>query len=320
MRQGSSPLQRNVLQRTISPLFYVVIAVFLAYYLKSIDFSKLKDVHILPWALAVSLGFGLLTRYWGAYIWFVILRSLGANNLARSRIQLTYVYAKSWLGRYVPGTAPWIFGKIYFASKLGISKSKLAISSVLEAGLQIVVILALSLAVLLLDPRFDVVSPGLRLLMALLLLACIVAMIPAVFNYVLAFFYKFLKKKVLPGEDKVAGSLALRGMVLYAAGAIINGLSLFFIAKGVYPALPYETMLFIISVGNLAGVLGMMAIFVPSGIGVREGVQLALLSTIMPTETALIITVATRLIGVVADVAFYLIAFLHTKLVDTSAL
>jgi len=313
MGKISSLFQRSTLSRIITPLFYGIVIVFLVYYLTSLDIDELRNINFLIWAMLVSVAFGLLTRYWGAFIWFFILRSLGASNLHENRIRLVYVYAKSWLGRYVPGTAPWILGKIYFASKLGISKNKLAISSVLEAGLQIVVTLALSLMVLLLDSRFSVIPSSARVLMTAALFVCIIAMVPTVFNTIVGHAYKLIKKKSLSIEDKIDGSMALRGMALYAIGAIINGLSLFFIAKGVYPSLPYESMLYIISVGNLAGVLGMMAVFVPSGIGVREGIQLVLLSAIMSTEIALIITIATRLHGVLIDVAFYSVSLLHTK-------
>src|SRR5690606_3786732 len=150
-----------------------------------------------------------------------ILRALGAKGLRRKKEQLVYVYAKSWLGRYVPGTAPWILGKIYFASQHGIPKNKLAISSILEAGLQIVVILALSLAALLIDPRFGVVSVPLRALMYIALILCIFVMIPAVFNKAMSVAYKILKKKVLPEDDKVTNSMVIKGSALYAIGALI---------------------------------------------------------------------------------------------------
>src|SRR5690606_15773151 len=107
-------------------------------------------------------------RYWGAFIWLAILRTLGATRLRQNLSQLLHVYAKSWLGRYIPGTAPWILGKIYFASKLGVSKNKLAVSSLLEGGLQIIVTLVIAVGILLLDPKVDsVITAELKVLMAL---------------------------------------------------------------------------------------------------------------------------------------------------------
>ena len=65
---------------------------------------------------------------------------------------------------------------------------------------------------------------------------------------------------------------------------------------------------------SLAGAVSMLAIFAPSGIGVREGIQLALLSIIMPTEYALVITVFTRLWGVAMDFIFLGTSYLLTQI------
>lgn len=305
---------KSLFRRFLTPLLYVIIGLFLIFYLQGIDYEKLRDTQLQPWLIILALLFAILTRYWGAFVWFMMLHGLGANDLSKYKLQLISVYAKSWLGRYIPGTAPWILGKIYFASKLGISKNKLAVSSMLEAGLQIVVILALSLIFLLLDSRFDVISEAMRALMTIMLVVCVVIMLPPVFNKFISLAYKVIRKKTLPVEDMVTLSTTMKGIVLFTVSALINGLSLFFIAKGVYPELPYSSLLFVASVGNLAGVLGMMAVFVPSGLGVREGVQLILLSTIMPVEMALVVTVVTRLLGVVADLLFFVMAWLHAKL------
>lgn len=59
---------------------------------------------------------------------------------------------------------------------------------------------------------------------------------------------------------------------------------------------------------NLAGAIGMLAIAVPSGLGVRDGIQLILLGVIMPPEIALAITVAARLWSLLIDVLFFVIA------------
>ncbi len=56
---------------------------------------------------------------------------------------------------------------------------------------------------------------------------------------------------------------------------------------------------------SLAGAASMLAIFAPSGIGVREGIQLVLFSLIMPKELALAVTIITRLWSVGMDFVFF---------------
>ena len=295
---------RSIITKVFPLIFYGLLFVFLFIYLQSIDYSVFKDITLNWWFLAIALVFGMFFRYWTAYIWVVLLRSLGASEVRLNR-DLLYVYAKSWLGRYIPGTAPWILGKIYFASKHGISKNKLAVSSLLEGALQIAVLLAISLLLLIGDARLNIISSEYKFLMIIGLIACAVSLLPPVFNFFVATAYRIFKRKTLSCEHYADTRTISIGAGMYALGALINGLSLFFIAKAMYPDLGYEQLSFVIGVGTLAGAVSMLAVFAPSGLGVREGIQLALLSIIMPTEIALIVTVSTRLLSIVCDGVFY---------------
>lgn len=296
-------------KKIVPIVFYAALVVFLYFYLKSIDFEKLENIKISWVFVAASTLFGLAFRYWGAYIWLVLLRGLGAKNLT-NKSQLLYVYAKSWLGRYIPGTAPWILGKIYFASKQGISKNKLAVSSLLEGGLQVNVVLILSLLILSFDSRLNIIDVRFKFLMIAIALIGIISLTPRVFNKIVSITYKLLKKKTLDKEHLANGKTILTGAGLYAIGAVISGISFFYMAKAVFPDLLYSDALFVIGTASLAGAVSMLAVFTPSGLGVREGIQLALLSLIMPTELALVVTVFTRLWSIVTDLLFFGLATL----------
>jgi hypothetical protein len=294
----------QIIKRFVPIIFYALLIVFLYFYLRSIDFSKIKDIDFNWWYLAIATVFALVFRYFGAYIWTVILRSLGAEDVHFSKT-LIYIYAKSWLGRYIPGTAPWILGKIYFAARQGISKKKLAVSSLLEAVLQIVVQMLVALSLIAFDTRLDVISPEIKVGFIILATLCLIALIPPVFNFLILSAYKLIKKKALDPSHLTNSKIILKGFVLYVIGSLLAGLSLFFIAKTVSPALPYNQLSFVIGVGTLASAVSMLAIFAPSGIVVRESIQLILLGIIMPTEFALVVTIATRLWSVIIDLAFF---------------
>lgn len=293
--------------------FYFLLVLFLVFYLKSIDYSELQNIQI-QWIYVVYCTFlGLVSRYFGAYIWMVLLRGLG-SGVIKEKIQLINVYAKSWMGRYIPGTAPWILGKIHFASQHGISKNKLAVSSLLEGGLQICVTMVLSAILLILDPRLSVVNQTVKVLMVFAIISGITLMTPPVFNKIISVIYKIIRKKELALEHLTNGKTITKGASLYTINALIGGLGFFFIAKAVYPDLQYSNLLFIMGASSLAGAVSMLAIFAPSGIGVREGIQLGLLSIIMPTEYALVITIFTRLWGVAMDFIFLGTSFVLMKI------
>lgn len=303
----SHPIVR-ILGKVFPFLFYGLLTIFLVQYLRSIDFAQFKNANFVWQYLLIASVLSLATRFWQTYIWLSLLKGLGATGLRENWRQFLYVYAKSWLGRYIPGTAPWILGKIYFASKHGVSKNKLAVSSLLEGGLQIAVIMAISFLMLFSDTRLDVIDIRLKILMTVVLFGCLVSILPPVFNRIIAILYRIVKRKKFNPEHNANSKTIFRGAAFYAIGGIVSGAALFFVAKAIYPELGYNNALFVMGVGNLAGAVSMLAVFAPSGIGVREGIQLTLLSLIMPTELALLVTITTRLWGVVMDFAFFAIA------------
>lgn len=295
---------RRVAQRSVPFVFYGLLFVFLAAYLRTVDFEKIIHLHVSWLHIVLATLFGLLTRYLGAFIWLTILRTLGAQNVGM-HTQLIYVYAKSWMGRYIPGTAPWILGKIYFASKHGVPKQKLAISSLLEAGIEIVTMLVLAFSLLLFDNRLDVLNTQVKGIMLLVAVGGIIALIPAVFNWWVGLAFRLLGRKPLSPEHRTTTKTVTQGTGLYLINSLINGISLFFIAKGIDPSLGYSNILFTIGASSLAGAAGMVAVFAPSGLGVREGIQLVLFSLIMPKELAVAVTVATRLWIIAVDFMFF---------------
>jgi len=236
--------------------------------LRTIDFSKFKDITFDWPPVLFGTLLAILFRYEGTYIWLVILKGLGAKNL-NDKPGLAYVYAKSWLGRYIPGTAPWILGKIYFASRHGISKNKLAISSLLEGGLQITVIMIVALVLLFFDKRLDVVDQKFKFLMLITAAICVIAMIPPLFNKIISIAYKILRRKNIDESDLAGNMVILKGSFLYLIGAFINGLSYYYLVKGFYPEIDFKDSLLIVGAISLASSASMLAFFAPSGIGVR---------------------------------------------------
>lgn len=305
---------KKIAVKLIAPIFYVLLILFLVFYIQNTDFSQLQYLEFSWFYLFIATALALGFRYWGAFIWFVLLKGLGAKQLQSQTAALVYVYAKSWLGRYIPGTAPWILGKIYFASQHGISKNKLAVSSLLEGALQVVVVMALAFILLTFDPRLDVIETQYKVLMLAIVIGCIVAMLPPVFNWLVANAYRLIRRKTLDKEHYADGKTISIGAGLYGIGALVNGFSLFFIAKAVYPELAYADLFFVMGVSSLASAVSMLAFFAPSGLGVREGIQLVLLSLVMPNEIALIITVVMRLWSVAVDFLFFALSWVVKKI------
>lgn len=291
----------------MAPLFVVLIILFFALYLKDIDYQAFSDLRFSPLPLLAATVISLAFRYWGVFIWRTILSDLGARKLP-SFLVLSDVYAKAWMGRYIPGTVTWIAGKIYMANKLGISKSRLTVSAILEAGVQIVATLSLSLFILSLDSRLDVITTEMKLLLVLLAAVSVFMLLPPILNRLLSFVFRLVRKKAAYDELRTNGKATFRSYLLYVIGALIAGGSYYLLTASLYPQIDLGAYWYIVGAFTLAGALGMATPLVPSGLGVRDGVQLVLLSLIMPKEIALAVTVFSRLWSALIDVLFYLVS------------
>jgi len=299
-------------KRAVGILFFAAAIIYFMLYLRSIDWYRIPQLHIVWPYLALATVFAVSFRYWGVVIWRYILTDLGAKNLP-AFTTLADVYAKSWMGRYIPGTVTWIAGKVYMASSHGISKSRLAVSSLLEGGMQIIAVMLVSMLLLGLDPRLNVIPTAYKVLMVLCAVVLLLVLTPAVFNRLLRTAFTFLKRRPPQSELLINNRAVIRSFLLYASGSFIVGLAEFFISRTVDPALPWTDFWYIVGAFNVAGALGMLAIGVPSGIGIRDGAVLLLLSAIVPKEVALAITVISRLWIAFADVLFFLTAHLTAK-------
>jgi uncharacterized membrane protein YbhN (UPF0104 family) len=288
-------------------IFFGFIFAFFAYYLTTINYSSLSSLKInwqlMALASLTSLGF----RYWGAFIWRTILIDLGAKQLPPFRI-LVDIYAKAWMGRYIPGTVTWIAGKVYLASRLGISKSRLAVASLLEGSMQIVAVMAISLIIIGLEPRLNVIPLSVKLAMAALGIVLVLILKPSIFNKFVRKAYKLVRKKEAYSELNTNSKATIRSFILYGIGAFISGTAFFFLTMAIAPNVTWHMYFYLVGAFNLAGAVGMLAIFVPSGLGVRDGLLLVLLNAVFPPEIALVITIVSRLWSAIIDVLFLAVA------------
>lgn len=287
--------------------FTVLVLVFVTLYLVRIDWSQLHGLHFAAAPLAGATLLALVFRYWGAAIWLLLLHRLGARGTSREWRRLCHVYAKAWLGRYVLGAGTWILGKVYFAAQHGVSRSKLAVSGVLEGALQLISTLLVGLALLALDPRLDAAGPRATQLSVVAALLCLVALLPPVLRRLLDLAHRLVRRRPLPPEDRPSWSMVLGGGGLYVLGTLLTGASYYLLARAVYQDLPWSDLGYVVGAASIASAVSMLAVFAPGGIGVREGVQVLFLTALMPVEAAVVVTVLTRLWSVAVDVLFLVV-------------
>ena len=289
------------LVRLLKTAFFVAIVVAMGWFLWKVDWTSLQNLEIAPGLLPVSLTLMWAHRYYGVLIWRVVLTQLGAHSLPPFCV-LADIYAKAWLARYIPGTLPWIAGKVYLAAEQGISKSRLAVSSIVEAGAQIVATGIVSVGFLAIDGRIGDVVPFFRVLGLAGTALFAVAMVPPVFNRVIALGMRLIRRDI---KIAVSWKGICTPIALHAFGAIASGLGLAVFSNTFIPSLNASDTLFLIGAFGLSGVVGMLTPLAPSGLGTRDGAQLLLLLVIMPAPEASVLVIATRLWSLLVDVIFW---------------
>jgi glycosyltransferase 2 family protein len=302
------------LKRTFSKLaryfgiaFYAMVLIFLGIYISNLDFESLARLSV-DWVwLLVATVFGLGARYLFARIWIFFLHNLGATIKGEKTLELYEVYAKSWLGRYIPGSVAWVLGKVYFASKLGISKTKLAVSSFLEAILQIITVLLTASLLLVLDPRsYQLAGNWIWVILGLAILS-LIAVIPAVLSKYLGFIYQLVKQAELDQSAIPKSKTLVQAVGLFAISSLVSGLALYFVALAIAPEIGVRELMFVLAASNLASAVSMAAVFAPAGIGVREAIQIAALLFVMSPEQALAVALLMRLMSILWDGLFLVV-------------
>jgi uncharacterized membrane protein YbhN (UPF0104 family) len=284
--------------------FYLLVALFLILYTQSLDWRSIANLEIQWLFIAVATVLGLVTRFWFARIWIFFLTNSGAKFSREITLELYSVYAKSWLGRYIPGSVAWVLGKVYFASKLGISKTRLAISSFIEAVLQIVTVLLTASVLLALDPRSYQLAGNWIWLVLVFAILGLIAVLPPVLRVYAGKAYELMRKVKLDESLIPKNAVLGRGILYFVVSSMLSGLAFYFVALSIAPEIGIKELLFVLAASNLASAVSMVAVFAPAGVGVREAIQIAALLFVMSPEQALAATILMRVLSIFWDGMF----------------
>lgn len=253
-----------------------------------------------PWLLAPAAVALAATVVLYAYAWRTIVCAL---DPARPRVADSIAaFAAAWLGRHVPTGAPYVAGKVILANSLGHGRSAAAASIVYENLIAICVATAIGSALLL--AVFDDGPPLLVWAMVGVTALCGLAALcsPVAHGFLRWCAWRASALKPLERWPMPAGGLVRSAALLGVAGAW-NGVA-FGLTLAAFEPLSAREFLIAGAVFNLAGAAGVAAVVVPSGLGVREAVIVALLQYIVPVETAIAAALVARVLSLPLDLAF----------------
>jgi hypothetical protein len=259
---------------------------------QQLQFNWLMVAAVVLFAVAVPVS-GLL---WGA-----IVNRLSPLSRVFPREAMA-VHSASWLLKYVPGQVGSLLNKMIWGKKRSISRSVMVISFIYENVFLQVSSIVPSAAILLTSVGLVIFqdNPVTLLLPILALIPLLAVLDRRLFHPVLNFGARRVLKQELPREYFLP-PLAVAGYLgAFLAPRLINGVGFVLVASSFLNLAP-SAWLPLGATYVLAGAIGILAVFVPSGLGVREAVIFLFALQYMTPAQAVILALLSRLLSTVAD-------------------
>jgi len=250
-----------------------------------VDFGKIDGA---VFVAAVVLSVVAVTAY--GLVWPYLLRRLG-TPAPYSWITLFF---KSQLGKYLPGSVWQYAGRVGLAHSRGVPVQRGLVSVVAEIGYSAVAAAAASSLILGWAAAIGVFL-GLALLLGLVVvlrphLSALLARTPS----------------LAPGgrvdRESILGAFgaAPTTVVLYLLVWGLYGIAFWTTGRALF-AVPVSDLARYVAVFALAWLAGLVAVFAPGGIGVREALIAALLSTRLGEANAIVLAGTSRIVLTVID-------------------
>jgi SAM-dependent methyltransferase/uncharacterized membrane protein YbhN (UPF0104 family) len=261
---------------------------------------------IVPAALMLVLLFGSVTLL--AFLWVALLRHLHRGDAPAPWAPLIRAFARSWLARYLPGAA-WAYGaRFIYTDSSSIPRRVLALSMVDEFLLVTGTAAALGFSAFVWS-SVGVVAGLSVLILTIVTLSSFIAWTTPVTRSLLGWLAKRISRSRDPLNQSTASHrLSYPATLGFATGYLATnaGVAGAF-AIGVVALTPAKSVdgAQLIAAYSLASLIGMVVIFAPAGIGVREAALIGLLSTSVGANNLAVGAVAVRLGLAMADIALF---------------
>lgn len=244
-------------------------------------------------------------------IWIYIVRVCGDKVTLRQGL---WIYFCTTLGRYVPGKVWQVAGTAALGRESGFSGTRFgtAMAFLMLANLQAGAFLSL------VGVFFTVTGRELHLstpfIAGLAIMALVMALMPLCTGLMFRLLRRWLRRD-LP-EVRLPVKAAMIVFLLTLLHWTGEGFAHFVFIRSFYP-LAWTHWFEVVTVVAFATTIGFLALFAPAGLGVRDGLLVALFPFIMPRAMAVAAAIGSRLWYTVADVATVALVLLVLKILKS---
>jgi len=306
------PIWRPIWRVTwrLSGLALIGLSLYYAYRVVGTDLRDLdlSAVRVLWGPLVLSVLLTVVCVGLGGRVWQLVLQSAGHSLSlgACLRVQTT-----SNMAKYLPGYAWQLLGKGYLTSRAGVPAGEATIVLLIELALSLLTAALVAWGFLPVGnapPALSFVTPGLWWGGLALLTAAVLAL-PWVAGRALIWLSARMRR---PSALEIRGRYLWRAALCLVGSWLLFGLSYALTTRALY-VVDIEYLPIAIFVLSMSFVVSLLTPFVPAGLGVREGVMIYALVSLLPGDVAALVAVASRVSLVLSEVgAFGLVQLLTT--------
>lgn len=302
--------QHKGLMDKISPknvISFLVIILILFYLLRFLyenwievsTFDFQLKYHYLLISFPVLFGFFLLR----VYCWRMILEKMDIFLSMRKGIKISFV---SMMGRYLPGKVWLIMGKVYLSGKEGVPRVEAFASVVMEIVLEIVASIFFFFFFLFSFTEQSLLSHKVIYFLGVIMVVGLVFLHPKVFYRIINFILLRWKNEEIKTCMRYRDIIQL--FAVYNLIVLFQGIAFYFFVNAIcYVSL--NNILGLTGSLAIAGALGTLSVFSPSGLGVREGILALLLTNYVISPMAVLISLLARIWTTLGEIICALFAW-----------
>jgi uncharacterized membrane protein YbhN (UPF0104 family) len=285
----------------------LVVSLILFYLLSFLYKNWLKvstfDFHLKYNYLFISMVLLFGFFFLRVYCWKLILKKMNIFLSFKKSIKVSFL---SMMGRYLPGKVWLILGKIYLSGKEGVPRVEAFASVVMEIMLEVVASIFFFFFFLFSVMEQPLLSFKVIYALVLIMIAGLVFLYPGVFYRVInIFLYRWKGEEIKPC---ISYRDIIQLFVFYNFIILFQGIAFYFFVNAIC-YVPLDKILGLTGSLAIAGALGALSFFTPSGLGVREGILALLLSSYVISPIAVLISLLARLWVTLGEVICALFAW-----------
>ena len=298
---------KKKLIQVVKIIFFLLVIFFLGrYFLENWEAIQQIEWKIDTGNLILSFLFYFCYIITLASLWHYITK---LNQCEISHYDAVIAYLYSIPGKYIPGKVFMLAARFPPYEKQNKPLRKITICFLLENACTLLGAAFLFLMSLFFFPN-DLLEKY-KYWTILLMIAFFICINPRIINFFLGIIGKIAKKDML---IPVTYPEMLKTVLLFILNWLIVGSGFYMLVHAIYPV-PASQWLYIGGIYGLSTIIGILALFAPSGLGVREGILTAGLCLIMPEEYALTISLISRLWQTAAEIILVSGAFLVNQVI-----